>query len=319
MASASSSGGVPLNPDRSRKKNMSVLKLSPKDLSLEMNKISDETVTNLLTHTQEVDIGKQDLTIFMVFEFQGFDPFAIIKKLIALKNHYGLTDEDLKVDIMYMIAANIYMGNLSGKSLIRRGQEGRDIVDELAARYQVRAGTTGTGLPSDVITFPRVAGSFPVLSCNMANRLPTKDMVGQPFKSVPVPKFMRMNVFSTFCPPALNMRTRLFLLKSCAAYSCDQSIVFLKGEMRKQKKSSDESKIDPKTIAADQWTYIWATSEGPVPPLPARRRFHAHINTSGLYKELLPVVENYNVVMDDPTAVPTQKEYEEDISEFISG
>jgi len=165
--------------DRERKKKLSVLKMSAKDMTEGMEKIKTAEIDALIQQSVEIDIMQVDILMFSIFEFQGFDPFAIIKKLIFLKNQYGLTDEDLKVDIMYMIAANIYMGNLSGKALARRSNEGREVNDELVARYQIQVGTTGTGIPSDVITYPRVSGSFPVVSCRMARRLPTKDFCWQ--------------------------------------------------------------------------------------------------------------------------------------------
>jgi len=71
-------------------------------------------------------------------------------------------------------------------------------------------------------------------------------------------------------------------------------------------------------VAADQWTYIWAASEGPVPPLSARKKLHTEFNTIGLYKTLLPVVTNYDKIVGDTTGEPTQSEYELDITNFIS-
>jgi len=316
---AHAASGAPVNPERQRKKAMSVLKLTPQDLTIKMNGLGKDRIDEIMTVSQEVTIDDQIILMFSIFEFQGFDPYAIIRKLVALKDEYGLTLDDLKEDILYMIAANIYMGNLSGKALARRNQDGRDLIKELSDRYQVMTGSTGTGMSSDTITFPRVAGSFPVLTCKMANKLPTKDMVGQPFKSVAVPKFMRVNVFATFCPPQMKMRTRLFFMKACAAYSCDQSIVFLVGDMKKKKIPSADQKLDPKGVAADQWTYLWATSEGPVPPMPARRQMHTLFNTISLYDTLKPVVENYNTLMDDPTGLPSKSEFEDDMTHFMTG
>lgn len=304
--------------ERERKKKLSVLKLSAQDLTKGVDEVGSEEVDSLIARSTEIDIAKVDITLFSIFEFQGFDPFAIIRKLIFLKNHYGLSEDDLKVDIMYMIAANIYMGNLSGKALSRRSSEGREVNDELVERYQIQIGSTGTGLPSDIITYPRVAGSFPVISCKMATRLPSKDFIGKPFNSKAVPRFMRVNAFASFCPPELELKTRCFLLKACAAYSCDQSIVFLEGEEKKKKKKPDEIKIDPALVAADQWTYIWAASEGPVPPLLARKKLHTELNLISLYDVLLPVVNNYDVIVKDETGEPSKKEYEEDITKFIS-
>jgi hypothetical protein len=305
--------------DRERKKKMSVLKMSSQDVAKGVDAVEKGEIEALVKQSVEVDMGKVDIALFLIFEFQGFDPYAIMRKLIFFKNTYGLTDEDLKVDILYMIAANIYMGNLSGKALSRRGTDGREMVDELTSRYQIQAGTTGTGIASEIITFPRVAGSFPIITARMAQRLPTKDMVGQPFQSTAVPKFMRVNAFASFCPPQMLMRTRLFLLKASAAYSCDQSIVFQEGKNKKAKNKSEVVKVEPPLIAGDQWTYLWAASEGPVPPLYARSLLHAELNTISLHGTLWDIVTNYNKIVNDVTPLPNKTEYEQDITDFIAG
>jgi len=302
-----------------QKRQLVVLKMKSEELVKSMADLGESAIQALVAKTVEVQVTTINLSMFAIFEFQGFDPDAIIRKLLVLKNHYGFSDDDLKQDIMYMIAANIYMGNLSGKAMGRRSQDGRDMIDDLVSRYQVKVGTTSTGLASDIITFPRVAGTFPVLSCRMATKLPTKDMVGQPFMSVPVPRFMRMGAFASFCGPTMRERTRVFLLKAVAAYSCDQSIVFELGRLKKLKKKGDELKIDAALIGAEQWPFIWVASESKVPDLEMRKKAIVEFNVSGLYGTLKPVIENYNIIMKDTTGIPTKEEYESDLSDFVSG
>lgn len=301
--------------------NRSVMKLTltSKEIIKGMAEVSKEQITDLVGKTTEVTISSIDVTIFSIFEYQGFDPEAIIRKLVLLKEHYNLSSDDMKAQIMYMIAANIYMGNLSGKALSRRAQEGRDMIDDLCTKYEIRAGTTNTGLPSDVLTFPRIAGSFPVLSCKMAEVLPTKDHVGKAFASVNVPKFMRMNAFAALCDREINMRSRVFLLKGVAAYSCDQSIVYEEGRRKKMKLSGDDLKVDPTFVAAEQWTFIWNASETKMPEADVKRSALLAFNVVSKYSLLLPVIVNYNKIMSDTTAVPSEKEFQDDITAFCSG
>jgi len=293
------------------------VKMTSKELVSKMAALKEEDLSSLISTTTEVTADKIDLSLFIIFEFQGFDPHAIIRKLLVLKEYHKLSDDDLRADIMMIVAANIYMGNLSGKTLSRRGQDGRDMIDDLCSKYQIKPGTTGTGLPSDVVTFPRVAGTFPVLSCRMANKLPTKDMIGKPFKSKDIPKFMRMNAFASFCSKEMADRTRWFLLKSVASYSCDQSIVFEEGRLKKQKKKGKELEVDPVMIAAEQWTFIMNASESKVPELDMKQKVLTEFNVIGLYDTLKPVVENYNAIMKDETGIPTKAEYESDLTDFL--
>lgn len=294
--------------------------LTSTELSTRMSVLTPEGINKIISMTVEVKASSIDITIFSIFNFQGFDPDAIIRKLMVLQAYHGTDDDDLKRDIMMMIAANIYMGNLSGKALGRRSSQGRDEVDYLSSKYQVRIGSTSTGIPSDIVTFPRVAGTFPVLACRMADRLPSKDVTGQAFKSLAVPKLMRMNSFSALCKEPLGLRTRLFLLKSVAAYSCDLSILFEKGRIQKQKKKPKEDKevVDVKEIAASQWTFIWVASESKTPSIEICRKAFLDFNVSSFYAKLLPVAENYNKIMDDPTDLPTKDQYEKDITEYLS-
>jgi len=318
-------GGVPLEGEKKdhvvagKTRALVKLTLTSQQLSMQMSALDDKAVETFVAKTVEVQISQLDISIFAIFEFQGFDPDAIIRKLLILKEHYKLSDDELKEDIMYMIAANIYMGNLSGKAMGRRSQDGRDMLDDLTSRYKIQVGTTGTGKSSDIITFPRVAGSFPIVSCRMASRLPTKTMVGQAFKSEKVPKFMRMSAFASFCKAGLQERSRLFLLKSVAAYSCDQSIIFEIGRRKAKKKTGDELKVDPLGIGAEQWPFIWNAAESKVPNLVQAKKMMIEFNVTGLYDDLKPVVENYNIIMNDPTSIPTKAEFEADITQYVAG
>lgn len=292
------------------------LELAAKQVVDGMAAVTESSIKSLVEKTVAVPISSISITIFMIFEYQGFDPDAIIRKLIFLKEHYKMSEEDLKTDIMYMIAANIYMGNMSGKALARRSQQGRDMIDDFVSKYDIKAGTTGTGLASDVLTFPRVCGSFPVLSCRMATVLPTGEYLAKPYKSFTLPKYMRLNAFAALCGVGLQERTRVFLLKAVAAYSCDQSIVYEEGRRKKLKMKGEDLIVDPKEVAAEQWTFIWASSESKMPEPEVKKKALVEFNVMQEYDTLKPIVENYNKIMDDPTGVPTKSEFESDITNY---
>jgi hypothetical protein len=301
-----------------KKRQLLVLKMTSKELTVTMSSVKEEDIDALVNRTVEVQITSINMSMFSIFEFQGFDPNAIIRKLVALQQHYKLSDDELKEDIMYMCAANIYMGNLSGKALGRRSQDGRDMIDDLATRYQVKVGSTGTGLASDIITFPRVAGSFPVLSCRMADVLPSKTIVGKPFNSVLVPRFMRMNAFASFCPMQLEDRSRMFLLKCVAAYSCDLSITFEEGKKKKMGLKADAIKVDHVEIASNQWDFIVVSSDSPIPQMSIKKKLLLEFNVLSYYDVLLPIVTNYNDIMKLSDPVPTRIEFEKDITAFCT-
>jgi len=295
-----------------------VLSLSEKEVMTQIEQVTDDEVTTLVGDTESVASSSISVTTFAMFEFQGFDPRKVIKKIIVLGRAHKLQPEDLKRDIMFMIAANLYMGNLSGKALMRRSTEGVELIDELSTKYSVQTGTTSTGLPSDALTYPRIANSFPVLTCRMATQLPSKDLVGKAFKSMTIPRFMRVGAFASFCKRDMDPKLRLFLLEAVASYSCDQSIVFEEGRLKKLKKTGKDLEVDPTTVAGEQWTYVQAASDSPLPEKSVCASVLTEFNILGHLDKLIPVVENYRKLTGSSEPLPSKSDLATMFSEFIT-
>lgn len=293
------------------------LRLTEKEIMAKMDEVSDSDVMTLVGETESVASSSISAATFAMFEFQGFDPRMVVKKIIVMARAHNLSPEDIKKDIMFMVAANIYMGNLSGKALLRRSSAGVELIDDLSAKYSVQTGTTGTGLPSDALTFPRIANSFPVLTCKAATRLPSKDFLGKPFNSRDVPKYMRVGAFASFCKKEMDPRLRLFLLEAVASYSCDQSVVFEEGRLKKAKKSGKDAVVDPVAIAGEQWTYIQAASDSPLPEKSVCGSVLTEFNIIGQLDKLIPVVANYRNVVGSSEPLPSKVELSTMISEFL--
>jgi hypothetical protein len=307
-------GGVALKPKGGKWQ----LKMTEKELMDSIEAVSDSEVATLVDETESVASSSISASTFAEFEFQGFDPKKVVKKLLAMSKAHGIKEEDLRKDIMFMVAANLYMGNLSGKALIRRSKEGNDRIADLAEKYIVHVGSTGTGLPSDALTFPRIANSFPVMTCRMATVLPTKDFIGKPFNSMEIPRYMRVGAFASFCKKEMDPRLRLFLLEAVASYSCDQSVVFEEGRLKKAKKAGDDAKINVKTIAGDQWTYIQASADSPFPLKPACIEVLKEFNILGQISRLIPVVDNYRKLVGSSEPMPTETEVATWLSKFLA-
>jgi hypothetical protein len=303
-----------------------VFDASEKSIAKSMDEVTTEEILKF-TDTIEAVQGKDILSLMSsLFDFMGFDPLMIIKKLLTINKYYRVekkidteTEEMLKIDIMMMVCANIMMGNLQTKSVGRRSAKGRAAIEYLMAKYQMKIGSTGAGLPSDTLTFPRVANSFPVLTCRTAQVLPTKNFQGKPFKTVNVPKFMRTTAFASFCSEDMSEDVRMFLLEVVCAYNCDQLITVHEGEQKKKKIAKNANPMTPLDAYAAQWDYILVSSTSPVPDPKMKRAILAEFLIDNLYSELSDIVKNFRELLEIKTPMPTEQEYQKGVRDFISG
>lgn len=299
--------------------------MTEKALSKAMEDISSVEILAFVTLLEATTTDKIDVSIFILFEFQGFDPNAIIRKLITINKHYRETKKDstqtlsvLKEDVMFMIAANLYMGNLQKKSLSRRSAVGRMKVQELVVKYAMKIGTTGAGIASDIITFPRVCNSFPVLACRMASVLPSKDFLTGDFKTRYLPKFMRIPAFGCFLHGSLENRTRKFLQQAVCAYSCDQTMTIHSGEQKKKKNKKDIVIMTALDAFGMQWDFITVTSDSPVPKLEMKKAMLTEFRVESLYETLHPIVKTFRLLTGDSEDLLTKGDYESDIRGYIN-
>jgi hypothetical protein len=313
-------GGVALPPQPKI-----VFDMTDKALVKAMESIQPDEILAFVTLLETVTTDKIDISLFAIFEFQGFDPNSIIRKLLVINKHYrdtlGKAEETLEIlkqDVMFMIAANIYMGNLQDKSLSRRSGLGRQKIGDLIAKYNMKRGTTRAGLPSDTLTFPRVANSFPVLTTRMAKLLPSKDFVGSAFNTVELPKFMRVSSFASLCDESIPERTRMFLLHAVCSYSCDQSMVVHEGRKREKRVKKDEDVMTPVDAFSLQWNFIEVASKSPVPKIQMKRGMMVEFQIQSLYDLLAPVVSKFRTLIGDPTSMVAKTDYEKDITDFVS-
>jgi len=293
--------------------------LAVKEIQRLLQEVTQEEIEMLVEKTESISQAKIDPLKYLIFEFQGMNPVLIICKFVILAKYHKykdtptpeeeqeLTDADVsKVteDIMFCIAANIYMGNLSGKALLRRSQEGKDKVSELAAKYMMEYGSTGANLAADTITFPRVSASFPALATRMSNVLPTKDFPKGEYLSISLPKPMRISAFASFISTSLPARTRNFLKLAVASYSCDQSMTFVKT-------------LSAKEAFDAQWTFVEAASTSPVPEESVQQAMLLEYGIGDLFKTLNPIVVNAQAKAGTSYDLPTEDQYKADIAGFI--
>jgi len=303
-----------------------VMDATEKTLITSVENISTDDIDKFVSKIEAVQGTDITNLLASLFDFQGFDPIQIIKRLIAVNQYYRAktgntteSEETLKQDIMMMIAANVMMGNLQLKSIGRRSEKGRMALEYLVTKYKMKMGSTGAGMPSTVLTFPRVANSFPVLTCRTANSLPGKTLSMSPFSSKDIPKFMRVSAFASFCHESLEERTRAFLLRVVCAYSCDQSVTVHEGEKKKDKAKYKDSTYLPEDAWAQQWPFAEVSSNSPVPGLAMKRAMMVEFKVAEIFHLLEPVFKKVGEVLHDTFTPVSKAEYELDLQNFIIG
>lgn len=283
-----------------------------------VKKVSRDDVNKAVELVEGIDVKDLNPMTFSIFDFIGFDPFAIISVIKIICDHYKDPEKVMLSDIRFCIAACLYMGNIQAKALTKRSTEGRTKIEYLAQKYQMEVGSTGTGMTAETVTFPRVAASFPVLAIKMAYKIPPK-AVNLEFQSTLVPSFMRLTPFASLCSSKLEGKARLFLMEACNAHSSDMSIAYEKGRLKQAKK---EIKYDPVQLASDQWGFVTIASESPVPEEAVKKTMLLALDIPSHYENLEKVVRNYRAMMSkqDPEKIEiiSRKELENSISTYSS-
>jgi hypothetical protein len=292
--------------------------LGTADLERLVIDISDEEVNRIISVVEKVTADKITALEFTIFDYVGFDPRMVSRVFKVFQNYYQSSDEDLLSDIRFSVAACLYMGNLQLVSMTRRGLEGRAKLEYLAKKYNIRLGSTGTGIPATALTFPRIAAAYPVIAVRMATKVSPK-AVNLDFKSGLVPNYMRLTPFGSLCSAHMGSELRLFLLQACNAHGADMAIAF---ETGRQKKDHKEIKYNPASIASDQWTFMEVASTSPVPSEESRKKLLAELNLYNDYSALAEVVKNYLSITtkkaEAEVVVLSEKEFTDALGAYLT-
>jgi hypothetical protein len=286
------------------------LELTIEELKERTRGIRDDQVIKFKRRIRKWTQEKIDPSKYSYLEFVGFNPEIIRNAFIAMGLYYSMTFDQLIEDIMTIIAMNLYMGNMLEKNRKRRSDEAKKVIAEMAQKYNLKYGQTSTGLDPHVITVPRVAAAFPILTVRMFHVLKPNTLLGMPFLSMSVPDAMRTSVFCSFLHVKLAHRTRLFLMKVVACYSCDQSVIF----------SSDPKTRKPTLEAPDaysrQWTYIQASASSPAEDMYVMHDTLVEFGVPDKYSTFKPLVENLDQLTGLTDIIPTEFEYKKDLDDF---
>jgi len=286
---------------------------------------SDEIVK--LASTLESITGEEVATLAgNLFDFMGYDPEITMRVLIAINKYYQTLDltppetaETLKEDIMLSIACVIRMGNLQFNALKRRNSKAKSVITYLISKYGILIGSTGSGMSSSTLTFPRIANSFPVLHMRSVVVMHMQDNTKQDFGANNIPQFMRPSSFCTLLADDMEERTRLFLARATCAYSCDYQKTVYEGEVSQKRIIRATNPYVVEDVWALQFQILVAICNSKVPTRPMKAAVLTEFKVAEQYKVIKIINDNITKVLQDTFLSPSEAEFRTDMTEFISG
>jgi len=299
-----------------------VAQLTPDALSKLIAGITMEDIKKIIDETEKImkdDINPME---FNIFDYQGYDPEITIRVMIAISAHSKDKPGVLLSDIKFSIAAVLMMGNLQAKSREKRSEAGRLKITYLCSKYNIQLGSTSTGIPAEVMTFPRISSAFPSLSIMMAWVLKPK-FVNLDFHSGEVPEFMRLQQFNSLCSQNMSFQLSHFLMEACNCYSADMSIAFEKGKQKIALKGTGRDiKYNPADIAQDQWQFAEIAQGSKYPSEKQKKDLLLRLKVSDYYDKLLPLVKRYRSILqkieEDKVTVLSKEDFQNDLTTYLA-
>nr|WQF62820.1 nucleocapsid protein [Brassica oleracea torzella virus 1] len=184
---------------------------------------SEDRLGELWNEIDNYDLSGIDADAFKIFEYQGFNPSMVLHSIKSAADEKKIDKDTMMMDIIYMCAVAAIKGSINDHNIARMSQAAISRIKMLEERYKVKRGG-GRGEPPHVVTFSRVAASFPgkIMQLIGQKKIPAREFIG-PLKSNTLPAVMRHQAFAAVIPSSLKERVREFLLVLSTAFSVDQS------------------------------------------------------------------------------------------------
>jgi hypothetical protein len=187
-------------------------------------KISKTVIAEFIVEFNKTDFKKLDYSKYNVVDFIGFDAFEVVRSLLSKQEDLKITKDELKQDIMWMLAITLKKGSVTKNNKEKMSKEGKAEVDRLIAKYDMRM-TTGKGSSPGLVTFTRVLSAFPIAALNMLVQIGPRSVPAGPFGSSVIPGFMQHQVFASSIPRLASQSVITFVKTLVLAYSCDVSSI----------------------------------------------------------------------------------------------
>jgi hypothetical protein len=196
--------------------------------------ITDDQLRDMWTMIESMSSSEIDPEDLRVFEYEGFNPSAILKSMMLRKMSEKVSNEQFKTDIMILCGLAIIKGSINENNFKKMKKAGQDIYTRLAERYTIKMGSA-RGMEANYVTVSRIAAAFPgVIIDLLYNNKVSARVFGGPMKSSKLPAVMRHQAMAACVPKELGEPTKNFILGTITGFSVDQSLTL--GSKKKVKK-----------------------------------------------------------------------------------
>jgi hypothetical protein len=276
--------------------------LAPTPQNVLPSEITEAEISEMWSIIDDADVSSLDQEALKIFEYQGFDPKAILVSLMKAKKKNKISDDMFKTDILTMCAIAIIKGSINSNNIKKISDEGQQEISRLETTYGIKRGSGRKEKP-EVVTISRIGATFPgkIIQLICAGKVQSRTFMG-PLSSSSLPAFMRHQAFAAIIPKSLKQKTKDFLLSLVTAFSVDQSI---------QINPNKKEKLEPAIIFINQSNFVAVTHNGQYPPEHLKIAIFKTMNF--VYEDLMPTARRISAVMGD-IVIPSRDEFNSDIA-----
>jgi len=265
--------------------------------------ITDETIQRVLITISSVDLSSLPSALSSRYDFLGFNPKDFIKALLTKQKVKTISNSDFQSDIVKMIYMFVKIGNPNPETNLKR-RSPEALTDYTSLRDKYNIVIKAKAQAANVITIPRVASAFPILTMRIGEKLGVRDFVG-PYNSAKLPWFCKMQVFPSIIPLTLPDSTRNFLLAANAAYTAEQSIALDK-----------DSTKTAEQFVVEQFRFVMTIYNSPFPDNSQRTAYFKSLNVPVNYDKIMGVVNKMFGFLTLETRIPTKRLLLQETSQF---
>lgn len=190
--------------------------------------ISESELRSLWSDIEGMDVTILSPDVVKAFEYQGFNPEAVLRTMAKHKKANNINDRNFLLDVMTLCSIAIIKGSITKENLTKMSDAGKMRYDELEKRYGITRGG-GKAKPAEVVTVARIAAAFPgiVIRLLQENKVPGRKFVAD-LGTHNLPSAMRHQAFAAVIPHDLDDDCKKFLLDLTVCFSVDQTKVISK-------------------------------------------------------------------------------------------
>jgi len=256
-------------------------------------------VDNFLSWVNTQDFSKFHLSDFDAFQYEGFDPMTVIRKLMTTQKIQNLGKDEVGKDISFIVGISIIIGSPAEDKLDNRmSKDGAARLRALAKKWDINFGKAKQQ-PSTYLTFPRVALAFPAVTMKMMKVIGPKDFPND-MGSVDLPWYIKHPCFPSVIPANLGADAKRALMNASLCYGIDMTISLqaLQGH-------------DLKKIATDQFKFVKASNQSRVPGTQERLKIFKTLESQIDYKKIAAVLSIYKRLVNSDYEIPSEQAYKQ--------